>query len=119
MNSLAGWVAAVVSGTMLWSVACLSLGGREAWDTPAYWSLWYPLALLICAALGFFFPVRPWRWPLAVLLVQLPVMAFIADGDAGLLPLGIILLIVLSVPAMLAAAIGMVVASRRGRTGDA
>jgi hypothetical protein len=40
------------------------------------------------------------------MLVQLPVMLFIAGGDGGLLPLGALLLLVLAVPGMLTAAIG-------------
>ena len=106
MSSLAGWVTSLAAGTVLWSIASLLLEGREPWDAPGYWSLWYPLALLIAAVLGCLFPRRPWRWPIAVMLVQLPVMLFIAGGDGGLLPLGALLLLVLAVPGMLAAAIG-------------
>jgi hypothetical protein len=115
---VSGWIAALASGTVLWSIASLAVGGREAWDVPAYWTLWYPLALLLSAALGFLFPVRPWRWPIAVMLVQLPVMLFVAGGGANLLPLGVVLLLILALPAMLAAAVGAVAARRlRGTKG--
>jgi hypothetical protein len=53
------------------------------------------------AILGFFFPQKPWRWAVSLMLMQLVVM--IATGsDLSLLPLGLVMLAVLSVPPALA-----------------
>jgi hypothetical protein len=106
LSGRAGWVAAIVCGTVLWGVASLSLGHREPWDAPSYWTIWYPAAILLCAVLGALFPARPWRWPFAVMLIQLPVMTFVAGSGVSLLPLGTILCLVLALPGILAAATG-------------
>jgi len=101
-----GWLASITSGLILWAIAAIGAGGREPWDVASYWTVYLPAAFLLCAILGFALPERPWRWPLAVMLVQLPVM-MAASGEIGsLAPLGAIFLLILSLPGMAAAAIG-------------
>ncbi|MEO8455326.1 MAG: hypothetical protein ABI454_09210 [Sphingomicrobium sp.] len=112
MNGAAGWIASVVTGAILWSVASVSLARREPWDAPSYWTLWYPAAVVAAAALGYFFPRRSWRWPVVLMLMQLPVMMFVTGSDASLLPLGAALLLALSIPGMMAAMMGAAVARR-------
>jgi hypothetical protein len=97
------YATAFLAGTVLWSLATIAAGGREVWDVGFYWTLAYPAALLIGAGLAILFPHRPWRWPLVVMLAQMPVM--IASGSGfGLLPLGMGLLTILSLPGMAIAA---------------
>ena len=103
MNGVAGWVLSLAGGTVLWSLATVSLGHREPWDSPAYWTVWLPCAVLLTALLGFAFPQRPWRWPIAVMLAQLPVMALVSGEIGSLAPLGAILLLFLSIPGIIAA----------------
>lgn len=100
-----GWLTAAVAGTVLWS-ATAHFGGRaEPWDSELYWTGAYPAALALSAVLGFAFPHRSWRWALALMLSQTLVM--LAGGAGfGLLPLGMILMAVLSVPAVLTARVG-------------
>ena len=59
------------------------------------------LSAVHCARgrLGYWAPVRPWRWGLAVMLGQAVALA-IAGGDFTLLPLGLILFAVLALPAI-------------------
>ena len=115
MRSNVAWLAAAASGLLIWEAAAQAMGGREPWDSPAYWTLWLPLAGLACLLLGIIFPERPWRWPIAVMLAQLPVM-MINSGEVGsLAPLGAILLLLISVPLMLPAVLG---AAIRGRIGN-
>jgi hypothetical protein len=94
---------ASVGGAVLWlAIAALS-GKREAWDSPAYWLLAYPMALLICAYLGYTHPQRSWRWALFLFEAQLIAMC-LRNGEFGnLLPFGVVLFAILALPGMLAA----------------
>jgi hypothetical protein len=83
----------------LWVATALLSGRREPWDWSGYWTVSYPIAIAMAGVLGFAFPDRPWRWALAVMLTQAIVM--IAGGSGlGLLPLGLVLLAVLALPAI-------------------
>ena len=78
-----------------------ALGGRsEPWDAPIYWSIAYPVALVLAAGLGYFFPQRPWRWALTLMFMQAANMV-LGGAGLGLLPLGLVVLGVLSLPAVL------------------
>jgi hypothetical protein len=105
---------AAVTGMALW-LATSAIGGRsEPWDTTIYWTTAYPLAVVLAAVLGYLFPARPWRWALTTMSMQAAVMILGGSGF-GLLPFGLIVLAVLSLPAVLFA--GLAARLRRGRTG--
>ena len=93
---------AITGGAALWLVTRAVSGRHEAWDAPLYWSAAYPLAIGLSAALGYLAPTHPWRWALAVMLVQAVVLAATAAGF-GLLPLGLILFAILALPPIAAA----------------
>lgn len=74
------------------------LGGRrEPWDSSAYWTVSYPVAIALAGVLGYVFPEKPWRWALVLMFTQIAVM-IVGGSGFGLLPLGVILLAVLSLP---------------------
>ena len=103
-----GLVLAGAAGLALWSAIAWFGGRTEPWDAPAYWELGYPLSLALAGLFGVAFPARPWRWALVLTFAQLPVM--LANGSGlSLLPLGLLLLGVLSLPLVLAAKMGAVV----------
>ena len=82
--------------------AAAGIGGiREGTSNPVLTLpsdvLAYPAAIAVCGVLGFLFPDRPWRWALILMFMQLPVMSLNGAGDS-LLPLGLILVAVLSLP---------------------
>jgi hypothetical protein len=93
-----------VLGTALWTATAIAGGRAEPWDSALYWSASYPSALALAAAIGFLFPDRPWRWAVVLVFTQLPVMAVSAPG-LGLLPLALVMLGLLSLPAILLAAV--------------
>ncbi len=99
------YLIALLGGSALWVLTSLVSGRAEAWDAPMYWSVTYPLALLLAGVLGYRAPRRAWRWGLAVILVQAPVMLLTSGGSMGLLPLGLALFAILSLPAIAAAMI--------------
>lgn len=94
---------AIGAGMALWFAASMVAGRREAWDAGIYWVLFYPVAILGCGVLGYFFPDRPWRWALALFLAQFVAMA-IRNGEIGnLSPIGFIVFAVLALPGIAAA----------------
>lgn len=48
---------------------------------------------------GYWIPEKPWRWGLAVMLVQALVL-ITSGSDFGLLPLGLIVFLILALPAV-------------------
>ena len=105
---------AAAGGLALWSATAL-LGGRtEPWDNGSYWTISYPLALIGAAMLGYVFPSRPWRW--ALVLVYSQVLVMLAAGSGfGLLPLGLVLLAILCLPALALAGLGAHLRLRRDK----
>jgi hypothetical protein len=104
---------ALAVGALLWLGTTAASGRSEAWDSALYWSVAYPLCIALAALLAYLAPERPGRWASAVMLVQPLVMVLTSGGDFGLLPLGLILFGVLTLPAFAAA---KVAASLRIRT---
>jgi len=90
---------ATVSGAVLWLATTAVSGRREAWDSSLYWAVAYPVGIVIAAGLGYLAPDRPWRWALALMLVQALTLAS-ATSSFGLLPLGLIMFAVLALPPM-------------------
>lgn len=103
---------ALGGGALLWLGTALVSGRSEAWDSPLYWSVAYPLCLLLAGVLAYFEPVRPWRWALAVMLVQPFVMLLTSGSSLSLLPLGLFLFAILALPPI---AVAQAVAKRRSR----
>jgi hypothetical protein len=60
------YVLAIAGGAILWLLAAAAGGRIEAWDSPLYWSVAYPLGVVLAGILGYAFPKRAWRWALAV-----------------------------------------------------
>ena len=89
---------ALGGGALLWLGTALVSGRSEAWDSPLYWSVTYPLCLLLAGALAYYEPVRPWRWALALMLVQPLVMLLTSGSSFSLLPLGLFLFAILALP---------------------
>lgn len=106
------YVFAITGGALLWIVTSLVSGRSEAWDAPLYWSVAYPLAVALSGVLGYTVPRRPWRWALAVMLVQPVVMIATTSGSGSMLPLGLVLFGILSLPAIGAAMLGAFIRAR-------
>ena len=101
-ESILAHVLSGMTGLALWTMTAIVTGKREPWDAETYWTVSYPLAVFGSVILGFLFPERAWRWAAMLMLMQFVVM--IAMGsDLGLLPLGLIVMAILTAPAALAA----------------
>ena len=96
---------AALAGAGLW-LALAALGGRaEAWDSPLYFPVGLPLAILVAALLGALAPVRAWRWG-GWLMGGQGAALLLTVGPGSLLPLGLVLFAVLALPCMLGALAG-------------
>jgi hypothetical protein len=110
--------AALAAGASLWLGTAAVSGRREAWDSPLYWSVAYPLCIALAALFGYLAPEKTARWSFAVMLVQPIAMLFASGGDFALLPLGLILFVILALPAFAAAKVAASVRLRSGARAD-
>lgn len=99
------YAAALVVGVVVWIVVSNATGKREAWDSDVYFSLGIPAVCLASFVLAMLEPRRSWRWGVLPLIGQFLTM-LITQGVGNLLPLGIIVFGVLSVPSVLTARLG-------------
>lgn len=92
----------LIGALTYWQIVVLASGAREPWDASSYWNLLYPLAILICAGLGYAFRRRAWLTGGLFVFAQLPVMVAHA-GTGPLIWAGLLFLVLLSIPAVLVA----------------
>ena len=112
------YLIAITSGALIWIMVSAVSGRTEAWDSCLYYSAGMPVVCIVSMALGFFEPRRPWRWGVVPLVGQLLWM-LLTQGIGNLLPLGIVVFAVLSVPSIVAARIGAFVATKLARRDEA
>ena len=93
------YVIAVLTGVLVWIVISTVSGRKEAWDSSWYFSVGYPLICVVSLVLGYFAPVRTWRWGVAPFVGQF-VWLLLSQGLGNLMPLGIIAFGVVSLPAV-------------------
>lgn len=105
------YLAAMVSGAVIWIVIALVSGRREAWDTGLYFSFGIPAVCLVSMAFAYLEPGRAWRWGVLPMAGQF-IWMLLAQGSGNLLPLGIIVFGVLSVPPIITARIGAFIAAK-------
>ena len=105
------YLIAIVSGAAIWIFVALATGRNEAWDSGLYFSVGIPAVCVVSMALAFFEPEGSWRWGILPLVGQFLWMLF-SNGPGNLLPLGIVVFAVLSVPSIIAARIGASIARR-------
>jgi hypothetical protein len=105
------YLAALVGGGLIWAFVAQASGRREAWDSPLYFTVVIPAWCALAMVLAWLEPARPWRWALLPMVGQFLWM-LLKQGAGNLLPLGVIVFLVFSIPSLIAA---RVVASIRTR----
>jgi hypothetical protein len=115
--TLALTATAILLGVVAWEAAVPAGTRKEAWDLPAYWQIAYPMMVAGAFVLGVLGPAHPVRWGLLVGLGQgvwsLAVTA-LHKGIPNLLPLGLIMFAILSLPCIAAAWAGAWLGRRVG-----
>ena len=110
-------VIAVLTAALVWIVISVVSGSREAWDSSWYFSVGYPLICVVSLTLGYFAPIQTWRWGVAPFVGQF-VWMLISQGVGNLMPLGIIVFGVMSLPAVIAAKVGAYFGKIGGESGE-
>jgi hypothetical protein len=103
------YLVSAVCCAAIWILIALASGRKEAWDSDLYFSVGIPDVCLVAMAFAFVEPNRSWRWGLLPLIGQF-VWMLLSQGPGNLLPLGVIVFGVLSVPPVIAAQIGAFIA---------
>ena len=103
---------AVVAGIVVWVTVATVSGRREAWDSQWYFLIGTPVVCVVSAVLGFIEPGRPWRWGVVPLIGQFFWM-LLTQGPGNLLPLGVVVFGILSVPSIITAQIGAFFGNKR------
>ena len=118
MSTKQSYMTAVIGGAALWVITAAIGGRREAWDSPLYWMIAYPLMMVLAAVIAQAHPIRPWRFALALMWIQ-PVMMVVTsrDSDFALLPLGLIMFGFLALPPIAVAHLSGAVKRKRVQTG--
>lgn len=107
------YLVAIGCGAAIWILIARASGRQEAWDSGLYFSVGIPAVCLVSLTLALFAPNRSWRWGVLPMVGQLVWMLF-SQGPGNLLPLGLIVFGVLSVPSIIAARIGAFIARKTG-----
>lgn len=110
---------AIIIGICFWTIISVLTGEIEAWDSPLYFNIGFPIFLFLNFLLGIIKPKNPWRWGLLSTLAQIIPLGIMATGTANMWPLGLILMCILSIPAIIAAYIGSLLSLKLFKYGKA
>lgn len=102
------WPAVVIAllvGAAGWEAACRLSGRSEAWDSPAYWQIAYPAFGVAALVLAYLWPRSGWfTW--AALAVGQALMMFAKKPGGSLWPLGVMVMLVMCAPLIIAGRLG-------------
>jgi hypothetical protein len=94
-------------------IAIGKMTGVEAWDHRYYWMFGYPLLIATSFVTAYIDSRKPWLWGILPVLAQAVYVLYAITNQAVVLPLTIALYVVLVVPCVAAAYIGIRLKQRR------
>lgn len=94
-----------MTGIAVWLTISFITGEREAWDSRYYFIYGLPLMALLAGVLGFVVPIRTWRCAVTIMASQ-ALVAILQNPTANLLPPGLLVFAVLSIPLLISAYLG-------------
>jgi hypothetical protein len=94
------------TGVLLELGVALTSGRREAWDSPIYWTIGLPAAMVAALLIGFAARRPEWRWTVVIAPSQVLAMMVRSGEIGGLWPLTLVLSSILSAPFVAAAFVG-------------
>jgi hypothetical protein len=109
------YLASAIGGAAIWIAISAATGRREAWDSDLYFTLGIPAVCVLSLVLGFAEPTRPWRWGVLPLAGQFAWM-LVTAGPGNVLPLGVIMFGILSVPSVITAWLGAAIARKSAKS---
>ena len=102
-------------GATVWTVFKSIAHSQDPTELLSYWQIGYPISILLSGAMGIFFSDRPWRWGVHIIWVQFVMGLITTKSDLNLLPPGILLYMLLTVPCIVSGYIGAWVSRVWGR----
>jgi hypothetical protein len=87
-------VAAAAAGASTWWYVSTFGHRREAWDSPMYFTMAYPIVAVVAVVLAFIEPWKPWRWAMIPFAAQAVVM-IVQNPSGSMMPLGLIVFAIL------------------------
>jgi hypothetical protein len=99
---------AAIAGAIVWLIACKLFSELEAWDNPAYFSIFVPTLAIFIGLLAFTLGGNKWGLAFIGGAGQFAVMLF-NQGFGNLWPLGIIAMAVISLPSVVGGHLGHVI----------
>ena len=112
MNKNTPLLISAVLGAVTWvGIGALS-GKTEAWDSSLYWSVGFPFMSIAVLLIAVKWPEKPWRYGVVTMVVQALVGFIQAFPNINLWPLSIFLLLILSLPLVIAASLGSIIRKR-------
>ncbi len=108
------YIASALSGFTVWIGVGVIIGNPEAWDSALYWKVGIPLLAFVTFIIGFFEPKTPHIWGIIQALSQW--IAILLEGlylgfSLNLWPPSIIAFVLLAVPSVISAYLGVVLAN--------
>lgn len=101
--------------TATWTLVCAAEERTEAWDTGVYFVLLVPALAVLAFGVGWKYPARSWRWPLALVAGQALGLCITGSGSLELGPLPFLAFGVIAAPWLVAARLGAALGMRRAR----
>jgi len=102
------YAVSIASGAVVWLGTMAVSSTREAWDSPLYFSVGMPLIMIVAGVFGYLAPARAWRWGVLPMAAQAGIITAM-NPTGSLMPLGLILFAVQSLPCIGAAYLGVLV----------
>lgn len=103
LNRRTAILACILVGVTLHTGIWQATGAREPWDSPLYWQVALPLALLAAACVGFLAVGSAWTATILIIPAQIATM-MVKSGSAGnLWPLSFALGVAMGLPFLLVA----------------
>lgn len=115
-NSKLAFVISIFVGVLVWFGIRVFINVSDPQSTTLYWYAGYPFFLLTSFVLGYCYSVKAWKWPLCVILSQLIIGIGVSGGQLNLLPIGIIVHIVISIPCFVVCYLGVFLKGKREKS---
>lgn len=112
-NSKLAFGISIIIGVLVWLCIRVFVNVTDPQSTILYWYTGYPFFLLTSFALGYRYSINAWRWPLCMILSQLIIGIAVSGGQLNLLPIGIIVHIVISIPCFVVCYLGVFLKGKR------
>ncbi len=103
----------VLFGAAMWVAFWLVSGRHDPQASVSYWSNGYPMMFGGSILFGYLFPEGAWKWGLYIVGTQLFLALFILPGDLNLLPIGLAVQVIISIPLVIGSYVGVWLSKRK------